>query len=473
MFLYDLEAAPERSLYEKLTGCIRRDILGGGLPAGTRLPSKRQAAATWGISVVTVMAAYDQLMAEGYIVSRERQGYFVAQVEQWELRPTRPVGEIDPPPKRPYPVPAPPPAPLRPTLDLTGSQVPPGSFPLSVWTRLVRRVWREEGESLLCRTDPFGLPALRDAIRDSLYESRGIRADREDILISAGNQQLYTTLLTLLGREKVYGVEDPGYPLIAHLYRENGVRVCPLPLDESGIPPAALERSGVQVLHISPSHHFPTGTVTPVGRRQELLGWLEGAPDRFIIEDDYDSEFRLSGRPIPSLQSMDRTGRVIYINTFTKTIAPSLRLGYAVLPPPIREAYRGRLGFLSCPVAVPEQAVLAAFLSDGSFARHISRMRTRARAVRDVLLRELAASRYAARYRVSAAEGGLHFLLRVDTQRSDDELCRALLEKGVVVRSLKDHYILPPSEDTHTLVIDHFGLSPDDAADLIRRLDEV
>lgn len=471
MFLYDLDTAAGKSLYEKLTGCIRRDILEGRLAAGARLPSKRTAAAALGVSVVTVTAAYEQLLAEGYLISRERRGYYVAQVEQWELHPT-PVAR----PVTPTPV-------LtsveseetdrEPILDLVENRIPAELFPLSVWERLTARVWREQGQALLRRTDGQGLPSLRAAIRDSLYESRGIRTEAERILISAGNEQLYALLLTLLGRDRVYGVEEPGYPLIARLYRENGAQVCPLPLDEGGVIPSELYTSGVQVLHISPSHHFPTGTVTPVGRRQELLSWLEGSPDRYIIEDDYDSEFRMAGRPIPSLQSMDRTGRVIYINTFTKTVAPSLRMGYAVLPAGICAAYRERLGFLSCPVAVSEQAVLAAFIADGSLTRHINRTRTRTRRVRDELIRALAASPCASRYRVSAADGGLHFLLHVDTDLSDESLCRALSDLGVRVRSLRDYFDRPPHTDTHTLVVGYAGLPPSSASELVYRLDAV
>ncbi len=471
MFLYDLAGAPGRSLYDRLTGCIRRDILEGRLSAGSRLPSKRRAAAAWGISVVTVMAAYDQLLAEGYLVSEQRRGYFVAQVEQWEMHPA--VSVPPPPPVAEPPVPGQAGQPGDGVIDLIQNRVPPDLFPLSVWNRLSRRVWREEGQTLLRRTDYNGLPALRAAIRDSLYESRGIRAGAENILVSAGNEQLYATLLTFLGRENVFGVEDPGYPLIARLYGQNGARVVPLPLDAAGVMPDALEPAGVRVLHISPNHHFPTGIVMPVGRRQELLAWLAGAPDRYIIEDDYDSEFRMEGRPIPSLQSMDGTGRVIYVNTFSKTVAPSLRIGYAVLPPEVSRAYRERLGFLSCPVSVPEQYILAAFMTDGSLARHISRMRTRCRAVRDALLAALAASPLAERYTVSAAEGGLHFLLHLRTALPDTALCAALAAQGVRVRSLRDYFAQPPAADTHTLVISYAGLSADRAQELVRRLDAV
>ena len=469
MFLYDLTTAPGHSLCERLTGCIRRDILEGRLPAGSRLLSKRRAAAAWGISVVTVMAAYDQLLAEGYLVSKERRGYFVAQVEEWEVRPTAGnPAPYCPPNREPQPC-----STEKPAIDLIRSHVPPDLFPLSVWNRLLRKSLREEGPALLNRTDYNGLPALRNAIRDILYESRGIRTESDHILVSAGNEQLYATLLVFLGRDRVFGVEDPGYPLILHLYGQNGVRVIPIPLDEAGVSPATAEAAGVNVLHISPNHHFPTGIVMPVGRRQELLAWLEAAPDRYIIEDDYDSEFRMAGRPIPSLQSMDRTGRVIYINTFSQTVAPSLRIGYAVLPPRVSQAYRERLGFLSCPVAVPEQYVLAAFIADGSFARHINRMRTRCRTVRDTLLAALSESPCAAHYTVSAADGGLHFLLTLRTELSDRELCAVLESHGVRARTLRDYYAVPPAGDTHTLVMNYAGLSVSCTRKLVCRLDDV
>ena len=466
MFAYDLTSTPGGALYERLTACIRRDIGAGRLPAGTRLPSKRQAAADLGVSVVTVMGAYDQLLAEGYIVSRPRRGYYVADVASDTL------------PAAPRAVPAAPrsaetraePAPV---FDLAGNTVPRGLFPFTAWSRLSRRVYADLGDRLMERVPYNGLPALREAIAAGLLGSRGIRTDADCVLISAGNEWMYAQCLSFLGRERVYGVEDPGYPLIARLYRENGAVVKTLPMDGAGVMPSALEASGTEVLHISPNHHFPTGVVMPIGRRQELLAWLAADSRRIIIEDDYDSEFRLSGRPIPSLQSMDRTGRVIYINTFTKTVAPSLRVGYGVLSPAMAEAYRARFGFLSCPVAVPEQYMLAAFLADGSLTRHVDRVRTRCRAVRDALLEALAASPRRERFTVSRADGGLFFLLRIETDLSDGELCRAAGAAGIRVRSLGDYCAVPPSADTHTLLINYAGLSAADAPALVRRLDTV
>lgn len=463
MFHYDLEHHPGRSLYEKLTDCIRRDIRAGDLPAGTRLPSKRRCAADLGLSVVTVQTAYEQLLAEGYIVSHERRGYFVADVERQPRPDTAPA------------LPASSPAPSEDDagiIDLVRNALSPALFPLSVWTRLSNRVLREGGEDLLRRMPYNGLAPLREAIAAILYESRGIRTTPDCILVSAGNEQLYASLSTFFGRKSVFGVEDPGHQLIARLYEIGGAAVRYLPLDEHGVIPASLEASGADILHISPAHHFPTGVVTPIGRRQELLHWVTARPGRYIIEDDYDSEFRMAGRPIPSLQEMDTDGRVIYINTFSKTIAPALRIAYAVLPPALAAAYRDRLGFLSCPVTAAEQLILSAFIREGYFERHINRMRTRYRTLRDHLLRAIAASPRAARYHVSEIDSGLHFLLRIDTTLSDKALSCAAAAAGVRVACLSD-YAREASVPAGTLVMGYAALREDDIPTLVRRLDAI
>ena len=470
MFLYDLAGAPGRSLYDRLTGCIRRDILEGRLPAGSRLPSKRCAAAAWGISVVTVMAAYDQLLAEGYLVSEQRRGYYVAQVEQWEMHPASAVppslGIAD------CPVPEQTEQPDD-VIDLIQNRVPPDLFPLSVWNRLSRRVWREEGQALLRRTDYNGLPALRGAIRDSLYESRGIRAEAEDILVSAGNEQLYATLLTFLGRDNVFGVEDPGYPLIARLYGQNGARVVPLPLDAAGVTPDALETAGVNILHISPNHHFPTGIVMPVGRRQELLAWLAGAPDRYIIEDDYDSEFRFVGRPIPTLFSVDEAGRVIYLNTFSKTIAPSIRISYMVLPHRLLAAFREKLGFYASTVSGFEQYTLARFMAEGYYEKHLNRMRKRYHQKRDAVIACIRGGPLAERARITEEDAGLHFLMTLDTTLPDGVLRRRAAQRGVRLAMLSEYYNDPDDAPPHVLVVNYSGIDIEKLPRALARLAEI
>ena len=476
MFHYPLETLPGRSLYEKLTDCIRHDIRTGALPAGTHLPSKRRAAADLGVSVVTVKSAYEQLVAEGYITSEERRGYYVAQLD-----PPLQGFATDASPRAAVPHRAEEPLEDNFTIDLLRSTLSPDLFPLSVWSRLSNRVYRDEGARLLHRVPYNGLACLREAIAAILYETRGIRTTPDCIVVSAGNESLYASLLCFLGRDRVWGVEDPGHRLISRLYATHGAEVRHLPLDTAGVRPDALEASDADILHISPAHHFPTGVVTPITRRQELLAWAakgghDGRP-RYIIEDDYDSEFRLSGRPIPSLQQLDRTGCVIYINTFSKTIAPALRIAYAVLPPDLAAAYRERLGFLACPVTAAEQLILSAFIREGYFERHLSRMRTRYRALRDRLLAAIAASPRALRYRVAEADGGLHFLLHIDIPStdaplSDQALTAAAEAAGLRVLPLSAYAVHAPTPP-HTLVISYAALPEDHIEELVRRLDTV
>ena len=190
-------------------------------------------------------------------------------------------------------------------------------------------------------------------------------------------------IIQLLGREKKYALEDPGYRKIAQIYKSNNVNFEYIPLDSDGIDRKALEKSSAQVLHISPSHHFPTGIVTPISRRYELLSWASESAERYIIEDDYDSEFRFSGKPIPSLQSIDTLDKVIYINTFSKSLTSTIRISYMVLPKELMELYKKELSFYSCTVSNFEQYTLASFIQQGYFEKHINRMRNYYRAHRD------------------------------------------------------------------------------------------
>lgn len=224
---------------------------------------------------------------------------------------------------------------------------------------------QDYGQELLAAVPNTGALALRQAIADYLYEFRSMTVSPEQILVGAGTDFLYNLLIQLLGREKLYAVEDPGYRKILQVYEAAGARCLPVPMDGDGLRVDCL--ADAQIVHLSPSHHFPTGTVMPIVRRQALLEWAQAAPGRYLIEDDYDSEFRLTGRPIPTLQSIDRSGRVIYLNSFTKSIAPSIRISYLVLPLELMESFRQYLGFYACTVPSFEQYTLSRFLRGGLF----------------------------------------------------------------------------------------------------------
>ena len=451
MLTYELKKAPGVPLYEALYRCIREDLLSGRLAAGQKLPSKRALAAHLEVSTITVETAYSQLAAEGYLCSREKVGYFVEAVETVH--------------------PATPPEPVitretkTPGVDLTANA--PAQFPFSVWNRLQRQVLLDFGDQLLEPVPHQGVAALRQAIAAHLAAFRGMQVHPENIIIGAGTDFLYNLLLQLLGKDRVYALEEPGYGKIRRIYDTAGATTESAPMDENGVIPEALGEK--RVLHISPSHHFPTGIVTPVPRRLALLKWA-AATDSLIIEDDYDTEFRFDTHPISAMYSPDENGRVIYMNSFSKSLAPSIRIGYMVLPPALMAAFREKLGFYSSTVSGFEQHTLARFLQEGYFEKHINRMRKFYKARRNRLVDLLQRCPWAGRLTIQEADAGLHFLLKVQTDLSDEELTAFCAEKGLLVRSLSGYYHdAVPENASSTLVINYSGLREKDM-DALQRL---
>ena len=452
MVTYELKKAPGVPLYESLYRCIRGDILSGKLRPGEKLPSKRALAQHLEISKITVEAAYNQLLAEGYLSSREKVGYFVEAVEQ--------------PPEQPLPSPAPQQKQESPwLLDLTGGAE---KFPFSVWMRLQREVMLDYGEELLKPLPNRGVAELRRAIADHLAAFRGMTVDPENILIGAGTDFLYNLLIQLLGREGPYALEEPGYGKIRKIYAAGGVEILGAPMDDLGVMPDLL--GDAQVLHISPSHHFPTGLVTPVSRRLELLAWAREG-EKWIIEDDYDSEFRFAAHPMPAMQSLD-SRRVIYMNSFSKTLAPSIRISYMVLPGELMVRFQEKLGFYSCTVASFEQYTLARFLSRGYFEKHINRMRKFYNSRRKFLIGLLQGRSFSHKLTILEEDAGLHFLVKVDTALSDTALTALLARAGIRVRSLSSYYH-DGSADRHILVVNYSALKEKSAQQALDALESL
>ena len=453
MLTYELKKSPGVPLYEALYRCIRGDILSGALPPGEKLPSKRALAQNLEVSKITVETAYNQLLSEGYIRSQEKVGYFVESVER-HAQP-QPGSQPRPPePRRDY------------LLDLTANGTE--HFPFSVWSRLQREVMLDYGEKLLLPLPNQGIPELRQAIAAHLAAFRGMHVDPENILIGAGTDFLYNLLIQLLGRDKVYAVEEPGYGKIRKVYGAAGVDCVIAPMDEKGVRPEAL--TGADVLHLSPSHHFPSGLVTPVSRRMELLSWARAG--KWIIEDDYDSEFRFDAHPKPTMQSLDGQGRVIYMNTFSKSLAPSIRISYMVLPPALMAEFQQKLGFYSCTVPSFEQYTLARFLSRGHFEKHINRMRKFYKNRRNTVVSLLENCAFSRRLTILEQDAGLHFLLKVDTAYTDRELTEKLEESGIRVKALSDYYH-ERRQDMHCLVVNYSGLKEEDLEKALRILEEI
>ncbi len=441
MLTYELKKAPAMPLYEALYRCIRDDILSGKLAPNEKLPSKRALCANLKVSKITVEGAYNQLLDQGYIRSREKVGYFVEPVQRVEPK----AAPISAPAEKPAD-----------RIDLTANG--PAHFPFSVWSRLQREVMLDLGEKLLLPLHNQGLLELRQAIAAHLGQFRGMQVDPRNVLIGAGTDFLYNLLIQLLGQDKLYGVEEPGYDKIRRIYAAGGAACTGIRLDVYGVNPEQLGQ--VQVLHISPSHHFPTGIVTPLHRRQALLNWAKEQPDRYIIEDDYDSEFRFAAHPLPTMQSLDTSGRVIYLNTFTKTLAPSIRISYMVLPQSLMEQFHQRLGFYNCTVSSFEQFTLARFLDRGYFEKHINRMRKFYKSRRDRLVAAIEGCSLAERLDILEENAGLHFIVRIDSRISMDSVLDACRKAGIRVRPLSSYYHgQVPSYARNSLVVNYSGLT--------------
>ena len=449
MLTYPLEQAGDMPLYEYLYDCIRKDILSGRLQAGEKLPSKRGLAAHLGISTITVEGAYGQLMAEGYCQSAPRRGFFVSAVQSLSVEKTDLLAKAkaETPKAKPEWL-----------ADFVSNSISPELFPFATWTRLLRRVVAEDAESLLARSPGFGVLPLRQAIADHLRSFRGLKVSAEQIVIGAGTEYLYNLLVQFLGRDKRFCVENPGYERVRKIYEACGADYVLAAMDAKGVRLEELERLQAQVLHISPSHHFPTGIIMPVSRRYELLGWAAARSERYIIEDDYDSEFRLTGRPIPTVMGIDVSDRVIYMNTFSKSLTPTIRISYMVLPEKLVEPFKEKLGFYSCTVSNFEQYTLAKFIGEGYFEKHINRMRAYYRRKREELLGLLKASPAAKKLKVIEHGSGLHFLLQFDLSIADNLLQQKFMAEKIHMKPLADYYEGEPLSCPHTFVLNYSGV---------------
>ena len=521
MLTYTLDKSRSDFLYEQLYLALKDDIERGRLAAGERLPSKRALAAHLGVSVVTIEKAYSQLVDEGYLAARPKSGYYVTKIEaplpaqkpspahSIHLAPSlsatttaaSPLGggapqgakgaiasnlSIHLTPKRSNSTTAASPSgggapqgaegaiasnlPSQPFADFTANQLSPENFPFTSWARALKQTLAERQKELMETTPVSGAMELRTAIAAHLASFRGMSVSPEQIVIGAGTEYLYSLVVRFLGTEKIFALENPGYAKVRRIYEGCGARCRSVPLDASGLDITRLRESGASVAHISPSHHFPTGLVMPIARRYELLAWASECPGRYILEDDYDSEFRFVGRPIPTLFSIDAAAKVIYLNTFSKTLTPTIRLSYMVLPAPLAERFRARLSFLACPVSNFEQYTLARFIEGGHFEKHLARMRTLYRKKRDLLIRAIKESPLRGHAEIIEQSSGLHLLLKLATQKSDAELKRRFQKQSLKVDFLADYYQSPREAPAHILLLNYSSIQKEKIPAAIARL---
>lgn len=475
MLSYDMGKRGNASRYDYLYRRIRHDIAHGNILPDEKLPSKRALARNLGVSVITVEAAYAQLIAEGYVRAEERRGYFACDLSpvarggrqggarnggnartggvsggaagQRGFASGGATGRHAASPdsdaaQSPAASPARRLASLRfpahtlgdsPFSDSAGDPMTfvPSSgaaatalFPYQTWARVMRRTLTEESSATLAEAAlAAGSPRLRQAIASYLREYRGMEVPAERIVIAAGSQTLYQLIIQLLGRERTFATECPGYPLLGRIYCAQNVHCASIPLSAGGIDIAALRESGASVAHVMPAHQFPTGIVMSAACRRDLLNWSRtdearafsaaGPRGRFIVEDDYDAEFRMSGRPIAPLASVDVAGRVIYLNSFTKSLGAAFRIAYMALPEELAAQFELNLGFYSNTVSPLEQLALARFIEQGHYERHVNRLRTHAKQLQDELVRRVRESSLAEEVSFEGLDRGLYFLMRV------------------------------------------------------------
>ncbi|MGI6590416.1 MAG: PLP-dependent aminotransferase family protein [Eggerthellaceae bacterium] len=363
---YLIDTTLSEPAYLQLYRQVRADIIRGIYPYGKKLPSKRSAAQETGVSVITVEHAYDLLREEGYVESRERSGFTVIFRASDGFAPA-PAG------------------PTESTLagadaQMRRSETPAEAgtelpvFPYPTIAKTARRVISEYGDATLIRSPNQGCLALRQALARYLARNQGIHVDAGQIVIGSGAEYLYSLIASLLGRTRTVALESPSYAKIEQVYTSLGMPCELLPLAEDGIESDALAHTGASILHITPYRSFPTGITAPISKRMEYIRWSESG-DRYIVEDDFESEFSVTGKPVEAVFSLSPHGNVIYLNTFSKTISPGLRMGYMVLSEDLAQRYLQQLGFLSCTVPTFDQLVVARLIEDGDFSRHINRVR--------------------------------------------------------------------------------------------------
>ena len=461
MITYDVANAGSDPLYEFLYKNIKNDIAQGILKPGEKLPSKRQFAKNLGVSVATVENAYGQLAAEGYIYSLPKSGFFVADFKSRACA-KRPAVAEGPPPLTEGAGPF--------LADFSSNQTETELFPFTIWSKVIREVLNDSRVQLMTNSPCGGTVLLRENIVRYLKAFRNMDVQPAQGDVGAGTEYLYGLLIQLLGKGPVYAVENPGYQKLEKIYGSYGVACRWISMDGAGIRIDDLKRQGADIVHVTPSHQYPMGIVMPISRRYELLGWASEMEGRYIIEDDYDSELRLSGQPIPPLQSIDMSDKVIYMNTFTKTLCSTVRISYMVLPQKLLPLFYGKLSFYSCTVSNFEQYTLARFIEEGKFESHINRLRNYYRKKRDILLAELEASRLGKLVSLSGEEAGLHFLMEVHTGLPEALIVGRAKEKGIRLLPLSGYYYGEERKRENVYVMNYSSIDVDKAKEVMERL---
>lgn len=455
----NLNLHSKKPLYEQIYDYIKSDIQIGKIPQGEKLPSTRALSKYLEVSRSTVELAYEQLLSEGYIESAPYRGFFVAQIDElYHLQKGQdriPIRKKD---QKVY------------RYDFTPNGVDLKSFPYNVWRKLSKDVLIDDKTELFRSGDPQGEAGFRNAISNYLYQARGVNCSPEQIVIGAGSDYLFMLLGMILGPEHKIAFEDPTYKQAYRVANGMAYQTVPVSLDRYGMNVRELEESGADIAYVTPSHQYPTGIIMPIRRRMELLKWSYRKPGRYIVEDDYDSEFRYKGKPIPALQGYDVQDKVIYLGTFSKSIAPAIRLSYMVLPWTLMDAYRIRSSFVNSTVSKVDQQIVQKFIEDGYYERHLNKTRALYKNRHDVLIEALRPLEDICS--ISGEHGGVHLLLTFHNGMSEKELIDRALEQDIRVYGLSDYCIEKDDQTEPTILLGYANLAEQDIKDAVKILNQ-
>lgn len=477
-------------LYEQIYEYIKKDIADGKISPGEKLPSTRLLAKYLQVSRSTVDLAYDQLLSEGYVQTVPCSGYFVCDIDsdfnqvnrqRGEARALEPVAQ--PGGKKASGSGSSGNRAVQIPYDFSPNAVTWSEFSMTAWRKATKRMLQEEMGDLFLPGSSLGEENLRQAISDYLHRARGVNCSLRQIVVGAGNEYLLMLLYQMLEGNHSVAMESPTYRQAYQIFCNLGWQVKPIPMDEGGMILSRLRESQAQLAYIMPSHQFPLGNVMPMKRRMELLQWAGEAEGRYIIEDDYDSEFRYKGKPIPSLQGSDPYDRVIYLGTFSKSIAPAIRVSYMVLPPELLGLYKKRCGFYSSTVSRIQQQTLYHFMADGYFERHLNKMRGIYRGRHDTLLAELKGRSWVKR--IWGENAGLHILVEILSEKTETQIIREAGKAGIRVYGLGEYSI--QERGTHIsgkpdffrearnpiLLLGYAGLTEEEIRQGVQKLEEV
>ncbi len=454
----NLKSHSKIPLYEQIYGYIKTDIQSGRIGYREKLPSTRALSKHLEVSRSTVELAYEQLLSEGYIEAEPYRGYFVAQTEELycfkkeRVQPTLPKEE-----KKKY------------RYDFSPNGVDLRSFPYNAWRKLSKDILMDDRTELFRSGDSKGEYGFREAIGSYLHQARGVNCSPDQIIVGAGSDYILMLLSMVLGKEHRIAFEDPAYKQAYRMANALSYETVPVSLDKNGMMVSALEESGADIAYVTPSHQYPTGTVMPINRRMELLRWALKGEGRYIVEDDYDSEYRYKGKPIPALQGYDAHEKVVYLGTFSRSVAPAIRLSYMVLPQPLMEEYERKNGFVHTTVSKVDQLIMQRFLEEGYYERHLNKTRALYKSRHDLLLDGL--KPMSDILTVSGEHAGVHLLLTFRNGMTEGELVERAAKEEIRVYGLSDYRIRETGEEKPTILLGYANLTEEQIRDAVKILE--